>query len=79
MKVKVQVTPPGRNFSFRAGSNLRAALIAAGVPLDSPCGGQGTCLKCKVQLSGITNQFTVLEQEKLSTEELMTIQKAGLL
>ncbi len=46
------------------------ALIEAGIPLDSPCGGQGTCLKCKVQLSGISQKFSELEREKISPEEL---------
>ena len=46
------------------------ALIEAGIPLDSVCGGQGTCLKCKGQISGVSGKFTELEREKLSAEEL---------
>ena len=70
MKVRVRVVPPDRELQLKAGDNLRAALVEAGIPLDSPCGGQGTCLKCKVQLSGISQKYTELEQEKLSREEL---------
>ena len=55
---------------MKAGANLRTSLIEAGIALDSPCGGQGTCLKCKVQVSGISQKFTELEEEKLSAEEL---------
>ena len=55
---------------LKAGANLRTSLIEAGIALDSPCGGQGTCLKCKVQVSGISQKFTELEEEKLSAEEL---------
>ena len=60
----------GTDLELKAGANLRASLIAAGIPLDSPCGGQGTCLKCKVQVSGVSRKFTELEKEKLSAEEL---------
>ena len=68
MKVNVRVIPPDRELKIKAGDNLRDALIEAGIPLDSPCGGQGTCLKCKVQLSRVNHKFTKLEQEKLKLE-----------
>jgi uncharacterized 2Fe-2S/4Fe-4S cluster protein (DUF4445 family) len=70
MKVRIQVLPLGKDLNLKVGANLREALIETGVPLDSPCGGQGTCLKCRVQLSGISDKFTELEREKLSAEEL---------
>ena len=70
MKVKVRVVPANRELQLKTGDNLRSALIEAGVRLDSPCGGQGTCLKCKVQLSGVSQKHTELELEKLSPEEL---------
>jgi uncharacterized 2Fe-2S/4Fe-4S cluster protein (DUF4445 family) len=86
MKVAVRVIPPDRELKLKAGDNLRTALIEAGIPLDSPCGGQGTCLKCKVQLSGVNQKYTQLEREKLSREELggrwhlacqVTVEEAG--
>ncbi|MFQ5996298.1 MAG: ASKHA domain-containing protein [Dehalococcoidales bacterium] len=70
MKMRIRVLPSGKDLSVKTGANLRETLIAAGMPLDSPCGGQGTCLKCKVQLSGISQKFTELEREKLSPGEL---------
>lgn len=70
MKVRIRVIPPGKDLKLRVGANLRMSLIEAGIPLDSPCGGQGTCLKCKGQISGVSGKFTKLEQEKLSAEEL---------
>jgi len=69
MKVSVRVFPPDRELKLKTGDNLRTALIEAGIPLDSPCGGQGTCLKCRVQLSGVSQKYTDVEQEKLSQEE----------
>jgi len=70
MMVNIRIVPHDRELKLKAGDNLRSALIEAGVRLDSPCGGQGTCLKCKVQLSGVSQKHTELELEKLSREEL---------
>ncbi len=86
MKVKVRVLPVNKDAKLTVGVDLRTALIEAGVPLDSPCGGQGTCLKCKVQVSGISSKLTELEREKLSPGELkggwrlacqVTVEEAG--
>jgi len=70
MKVRIRVIPLGKDLNLEKGTNLRVALIEAGIPLDSVCGGQGTCLKCKVQVAGVGGKFTELEREKLSAEEL---------
>ncbi len=70
MKVRIRVIPLGKDLNLEKGTNLRMSLIEAGIPLDSVCGGQGTCLKCKGQISGVSGKFTELEQEKLSAEEL---------
>lgn len=47
------------------GSNLRQVLLAAGVFLDSPCGGKGTCGKCRVELQGELTPPTKAEQQLL--------------
>ena len=70
MRVRIRELSLGRDLNLRVGANLRTALIEAGIPLDSPCGGQGTCLKCKTQFSGVSGRFSELEREKLSAEEL---------
>jgi len=70
MRVRIRELSFGRDLNLKIGANLRTALIEAGIPLDSPCGGQGTCLKCKAQISGVSEKFTELEREKLSAEEL---------
>ena len=70
MRVSVRALPSDKALKLKVGANLRVALIEAGFPLDSPCGGQGTCLKCKVRVSGISSRFTELEREKLSAGEL---------
>ena len=70
MKVSIRVLPPGRDLKLKVGANLREALIESGMALDSPCAGQGTCLKCRVQVSGVSQKLTALEKEKLTDEEL---------
>jgi len=70
MKVRIRVLPLDKELNLKVGANLRTALIEAGIPLDSVCGGQGICLKCKAQVSGISQKPTDLEREKLSAEEL---------
>ena len=70
MKVSIRVLPPGRDLKLKVGANLREALIASGIALDSPCAGQGTCLKCRVQVSGVSQRLTALEKEKLTDGEL---------
>ncbi|MDD5082794.1 MAG: 2Fe-2S iron-sulfur cluster-binding protein, partial [Dehalococcoidales bacterium] len=70
MRTRIRILPSGQELRPRTGKDLRTALLEARIPLDSPCGGQGTCAKCKVRISGISQKFTGLEREKLSAEEL---------
>lgn len=69
MTVKIRLLPSGKELALKTGANLRTGLIEAGIAIDSPCGGQGTCLKCKVQVTGVSPRPTELEREKLSEEE----------
>lgn len=48
--VKVTFLPSGEIAEAPAGSTIFQAAIAAGVQLESACGGRGTCGKCKVQI-----------------------------
>jgi len=46
----VTFEPEGRTVSVMAGTTLVEAAGRAGVILDTPCGGTGTCGKCRVQI-----------------------------
>ncbi|SHN84891.1 ASKHA domain-containing protein [Desulfitobacterium chlororespirans] len=48
--VQVTFLPGKRTIDISEGSTIMEAAIAAGVPLESTCGGRGTCGKCKVQV-----------------------------
>lgn len=49
---KVTFQPRGSTVMVEAGATLLQAQIAAGLRPDAPCGGKGTCGKCKVWLQG---------------------------
>ena len=44
--------PDGRQVKISSGTTLLQAQIAAGLRPDAPCGGKGTCGKCRVTLEG---------------------------
>lgn len=47
----VTFQPDNRSVPVAEGSTLLQAQIAAGLHPDAPCGGKGTCGKCKVQVN----------------------------
>jgi len=49
---RVTVLPGKQNITAATGSNLLNTLRMAGCMQDAPCGGNGTCGKCKVILDG---------------------------
>lgn len=49
MNYKVTILPDGVVSEVSEGTNLLKACYAAGIGLDSPCGGRGTCGKCTVK------------------------------
>ena len=52
MKHTVIFLPDGVSLSVEAGTTLLEAMNAAGLHPDAPCGGKGTCGKCRVQQNG---------------------------
>lgn len=47
-QVTITLHPSGERFTVPAGQRLLDALRQHGFPLDAPCGGEGTCGKCRV-------------------------------
>lgn len=54
------------------GSLLSGAVIAAGLPLEQPCAGRGTCGKCKVIAEGALSPLDEREQAVLTMAERAT-------
>ncbi len=46
----IKFLPSGREVEVEKGTKLLEAARKAGIELDSPCGGEGTCGKCAVRL-----------------------------
>lgn len=53
-KCTVNIMPDNLSVEVESGTNLLNACFTAGIALDSPCGGRGTCGKCKVEIDGKT-------------------------
>ena len=68
--VKVVFQPSGRSVQTQEGATVREAATRAGVFLDYPCGGQGTCGKCRIiGQSGLVEAGDT-ERGLLSAEDL---------
>lgn len=59
-----------RTATVESGVSLGGAIIATGLPLEQPCAGRGTCLKCKVMAQGDLSPLDELEQKSLTSAEL---------
>jgi uncharacterized 2Fe-2S/4Fe-4S cluster protein (DUF4445 family) len=52
MSCRVTVLPQKQNIEAAAGENLLEVLRRGGIFPDAPCGGNGTCGKCRVTVDG---------------------------
>lgn len=63
--------PSGKKISIEEGITVLDAAKEAGIGIDAPCGGVGTCGKCKIYLNkGKLNEVTVTERKKLAEEDI---------
>ncbi|MBI5722812.1 MAG: DUF4445 domain-containing protein [Planctomycetes bacterium] len=49
-QIKVTFQPSGRTVYVLSGTTMLEAAAEAGMNIDTPCGGQGTCGKCRVRI-----------------------------
>ena len=68
--VRVTFEPEGRAVHCLEGSVLLEAAVRAGIVLDTPCGGQGTCGKCRVDISVGAPPPSVADGKHFSAKEL---------
>ena len=52
MQYTVTFLPNDRSVTVPAGTTVLQTQILAGLRPDAPCGGKGTCGKCRVLLEG---------------------------
>ena len=68
--MRIRFEPAGVTTEVEVGRILLEAADAAGVGIESVCGGQGTCAKCKVLASGSLSVPNDLELDGLTPTEL---------
>ena len=68
--MKIRFEPFGVTTRAEAGTTILQAAQAAGVEIESVCGGRGTCAKCKVIASHGLAEPSSLERRNLSQTEL---------
>ena len=66
----VRFEPSGVRTEIEAGHTILEAATAAGVEIESVCGGRGTCSKCKVVAPHGLAAPTAHERHGLSADEL---------
>ena len=69
-QVRVTFAPSGRAVFVLAGAKMLEAAGRAGLTFETPCGGAGTCGRCRVQVTGGACDPTPAEREMFSADEL---------
>ncbi|MGB4582478.1 MAG: ASKHA domain-containing protein [Coriobacteriia bacterium] len=64
-RASIRFEPAGRTVKVPVGSTLLEAARAAGLAIDAPCGGTGTCGSCRVSAAGALAPPTRNERELL--------------
>jgi len=68
--VKVTFQPSGGMVSAPSGITIKDAAILAGIVFEFPCGGQGRCGKCRIQIKDGLTEPNPTEKEQLSPQEI---------
>jgi uncharacterized 2Fe-2S/4Fe-4S cluster protein (DUF4445 family) len=69
-KLEVTYRPFDRTTRVPPGTTLFSAAHWIGLPIDSTCGGRGTCGKCKVRLVEGTTELTTADHRQLRKDEV---------
>jgi len=69
-QVRVTFQPSGRTVFVLPGTKLLEAAGRAGLALQTPCGGRGTCGKCRVRVARGAAEPTPPERDALGADEL---------
>jgi uncharacterized 2Fe-2S/4Fe-4S cluster protein (DUF4445 family) len=70
LKVTVEFHPQERVTRVPSGTSVFNAANWIGLPIDSTCGGLGTCGKCRVRLLAGSNLVTAADRQVFTEEEL---------
>ncbi len=67
---KIKFQPDGRVLHVPGGTTVKEAAGIAGIVIDTPCGGTGTCGKCLVQVISGSAEISLSDRKFLSGDEL---------
>ncbi|OGV69735.1 MAG: hypothetical protein A2283_14390 [Lentisphaerae bacterium RIFOXYA12_FULL_48_11] len=72
MEIQLRVTfqPQGRSVFVLRGTMILEAAAHAGLVVETPCGGSGTCGKCRIQVMSNAGAPTSADKQKFSDQEL---------
>ena len=70
IQYKVTFEPEGRTVSVLGGTTILEAAAGVGFVIDTPCGGTGTCGKCRVQVTQGIGNPTEADQSVFSDVDL---------
>jgi len=68
--IRVRFEPDGTEALVPAGTLLSRAAAAAGMAVETPCGGMGTCGKCRVVVTGALAEPDPAERRLLTDSEI---------
>ncbi len=69
-QIQVTFQPQGRAVFVLAGTKLLEAASRAGLTVDTPCGGSGTCGKCRLQIMSGTSEPCQADRDHFSYDQL---------
>ena len=69
-KLEVTYLPFDRSTRVPPGTTVFSAAHWIGLPIDSTCGGRGTCGKCKVRIVGAATEITDADHRELRQDEI---------
>ncbi|MFM9049190.1 MAG: ASKHA domain-containing protein [Actinomycetota bacterium] len=69
-RVTLAFEPAGKSVRVPSGVSVFDAALWNGVPVDSTCGGHGTCKKCKVRIADGSVPISRLDERAFTAEQL---------
>ena len=69
-QVRVTFQPSGRTIVVLPRTTALEVAAQAGLTIQTPCGGSGTCGKCRVQFTSGACEPTAADSEQLSDDEI---------
>ncbi|HID96133.1 MAG TPA: DUF4445 domain-containing protein [Candidatus Latescibacteria bacterium] len=69
-KFEVVFQPDGVVAQIGPGTTILDAALSVGIHIEGPCGGKGTCHKCKVTVKGGVSEPSSMETQHLSRQEI---------